>query len=419
MNNFDTQSVKSGTAPVMGEAISRSPTPSMIMPSPGQPGAGSQSNLFQPLLSHSHLKPGHNASLLSYSQTLELYRQNARKTNDPNLQFDFSVFLVEASRQTEDDTQRQELMDEATKLLRQLSGKGHADAQFYLAECYTAGLCSPKGKKEYDKAFPLYVQASKHSHPDAAFEAAKCYEEGLGTRREPAKALQFYRKAATANHPGAMYRLAMAELNGELGLTKNPRDGVKWLKRAAEAATPEYPQAPHELALLHEKGIDNVVFPDAEYAVSLYAQAADLGHAPAAYRLGECYEYGRLGCPQDATLSIHYYTVAAQQGHKEACFALTAWYLVGCPNVLPQSDADAYAWALRAAEKGLPKAEYAIGYFTEVGIGVEKNPEEAMEWYKKAAEHGDKRALHRLNGTMPVEKKKTGKRGSSEECVIS
>lgn len=60
-----------------------------------------------------------------------------------------------------------------------------------------------------------------------------------------------------------MHRLGLAEINGELGLSKRPREGVKWLKRAAELADqvdPPQPQSLHELAVLHEKGIENVVF---------------------------------------------------------------------------------------------------------------------------------------------------------------
>jgi TPR repeat protein len=96
-----------------------------------------------------------------------------------------------------------------------------------------------------------------------------------------------------------------------------------------------------------------------------------------------------MGCPQDSALSIHYYSlspfslppilsridsqltcadIAAQQAHPAACFALTAWYLVGSPGVLPQSDTEAYLWAKKAAELGLAKAEYACGYFTEVRL---------------------------------------------------
>ena len=68
--------------------------------------------------------------------------------------------------------------------------------------------------------------------------------------------------------------------------------------------------------------------------------------------------------------------IAAQQNHRDACFALTAWYLVGSPGVLPQSDTEAYLWARRAAEADLVKAMYAVGYFLEVGIGTPSNMKE-------------------------------------------
>lgn len=58
--------------------------------------------------------------------------------------------------------------------------------------------------------------------------------------------------------------------------------------------------------------------------------------------------------------------IAAQAGHRDACFALTAYYMVGVEGVLPQSDVEAYLWAKKAAEMGLAKAQYAVGYFTEV-----------------------------------------------------
>lgn len=45
---------------------------------------------------------------------------------------------------------------------------------------------------------------------------------------------------------------------------------------------------------------------------------------------------------------------------------------------------------------GLPKAEYAAGYFTEQGIGCRRDPLQANVWYVKAAEHGDERAIARL-----------------------
>lgn len=276
-----------------------------------------------PILDHSHLRPGKEASLLSHERTLELYRANAKKTQDPELQFEFAVFLVDAAKHwpipalepsgvnvldiEKAQNKREDLYREATSLLRKLADRGHMPSQYFLADCYANGIGTAKNKQDFDRAFPLFVLAAKHGHPDASYRAGTCCENGWGCRRETAKALQFFRKAGAALHPGAQYRLGIAELNGELGLSKRPREGVKWLKRSAEHATAEFPHAIHELALLHEKGLDNAVFADFEYAAELLAQASELGYAPSAYRLGECYEYGKMGCPQDPALSIHYY----------------------------------------------------------------------------------------------------------------
>ncbi|WOO84155.1 Protein SKT5 [Vanrija pseudolonga] len=405
----------------------------------------------RPLMDQSHLRPGNSAELLSHDRTLELYRENAKKTNDPEIIFEFAVFMIDAAKSmvapaNPDDPadpanrpnrvvleKRDELVKEATSLLRRLADRGYPDAQYYLADCYANGIGTPRGKQDFDKAFPLFSLAAKHGHPDACYRAGTCCEHGWGTRRESAKAIQYYKKAAVGLHPGAMYRLGTAELNGSLGLSKRPKEGVKWLKRSAEHATEEFPHALHELALLHERGIDNIVFIDLEYAADLLAQASELGYAPSAFKLGECYEYGKMGCPVDAPLSIHYYNIAAQQGHREACFALTAWYLVGAEGVLPQSDTEAYLWAKKAADQGLAKAQYALGYFTETGVGVEPNLANAMKWYRLATDGGDKRAAKRLaqgmsgagalNRRLEVEAMKggggaPGKKEDKGDCII-
>ncbi|KAG6917374.1 hypothetical protein DXG01_002749 [Tephrocybe rancida] len=387
----------------LGVPPSSQATNSIRAPSP--PASG-------PILDHSHLRPGKQAALLSHERTLELYRANAKKTQDPDLQFEFAVFMIDASKSLPIPPstpgnllvveraleKREDLIKEATSLLKRLADRGHAASQYFLADCFANGIGTAKGKQDFDRAYPLFVLAAKHGHPDAAYRAGTCTENGWGCRRESAKALTFFRKAGAAQHPGAMYRLGIAELNGELGLSKSPKEGVKWLKRSAEHASAEFPHALHELALLHERGIENVLFVDFEYSTELLAQAAELGYAPSAYRLGECYEYGKMGCPQDAALSIHYYNIAAQQNHRDACFALTAWYLVGSPGVLPQSDTEAFLWAQKAAEGGLAKAMYAVGYFLEVGIGTNTSLPEAISWYKRATEKGDKRAAQRLKG---------------------
>jgi TPR repeat protein len=45
---------------------------------------------------------------------------------------------------------------------------------------------------------------------------------------------------------------------------------------------------------------------------------------------------------------------------------------------------------------GLVKAQYAVGYFLETGIGCRKDILEANVWYVRAADAGDERARQRL-----------------------
>lgn len=55
-----------------------------------------------------------------------------------------------------------------------------------------------------------------------------------------------------------------------------------------------------------------------------------------------------------------------------------------------------FQWALRAANAGLPKAQFTLGYFYEHGKGCDRNMEYAWKWYEKAAGNEDKRAINKL-----------------------
>lgn len=311
---------------------------------------------------------GNNASLLSTKKTLEMYRVNVKKTNDPTIQYEFAIFMVQTAQGplnastdaaldgSQSDTlassdSRIELLREARHILQKLSDRSYPFAQYYLADGYASGLFS-KGKEDYERAFPLFIAASKHGHAEAGYRAALCYEFGWGTRKDPPKAAQFFRQAASKNHPGAASRLGKACLFGDLGQGVRYKEGIKWLKRAAESADFQYNNAPYELGLLHETGYGDDVFLDESYAAQLFTQSADLGHMEANYRLGDAYEHGKLNCPRDPALSVHFYTGAAQHGHPLALMALCAWYMVGAPPILEKDENEAYEWAKKAADTG-------------------------------------------------------------------
>ncbi|KAG1778670.1 hypothetical protein EV702DRAFT_1094565 [Suillus placidus] len=362
---------------------------------------------------------------------IDQYRLRIKADPDPEAHFLYAKYLIDAAKKIGADAKDQRavkkyrdlLLQESLKTIRRLAEQKEAydEAQFFLANCFGTGSLGLQ--VDHERAYHLYLQAAKQNHAAASYRVAVCNEIGAGTRRDPQRASAFYRKAASLGDTAAMYKLGMILLLGSLGEQKNPREAINWLKRAAEQADEENPHALHELAMLHEMPNSQLVIHDPAYAKSLYEQAARLGYTQSQYKLGQCYEYGTLTCPVDPRRSIAWYTKAAEKGDAEAELALSGWYLTGSEGVLKQSDSEAYLWARKAANKGLSKAEYAVGYYAEVGIGIKQDIEFAKRWYMRAAAQGNKRAMNRLTEMKRMGNKRSNvgrptRQQAKDECVI-
>ncbi|KAK2855651.1 hypothetical protein FQN49_004975 [Arthroderma sp. PD_2] len=337
--------------------------------------------------------------------------QQAARSNpsDHAKQLFLAKKLVEAAIHLVDDNgradaktkakNRERYTIDAYKIAKKLVSAGYPPGMFYMADCYGSGQLGLEVNPK--EAFSLYQSAAKMGHAESAYRLAVCcemgHEGGGGTRRDPMKAVQWYRRAAALGDPPAMYKMGMILIKGLLGQPKNPREALSWLKRAAERADEENPHALHELALLYEnpQGNDSIIR-DENYARELLHQAGELGYKFSQHRLGAAYEYGLIGCPVDPRQSIYWYTQAAAQGEHQSELSLSGWYLTGSDGILQQSDTEAYLWARKAAMAGLAKAEYAMGYFTEVGIGVPTNLDDAKRWYWKASSQNFLKARERL-----------------------
>ena len=126
-------------------------------------------------------------------------------------------------------------------------------------------------------------------------------------------------------------------------------------------------------------------------------KAAYLGFAKAQSKMGLAYELCQLGCEFDPALSLHYSALAAKQGEPEAQMGISKWFLCGFEGIFEKNEELAFTYAQRAAQSGLATAEFAMGYFFEIGIYVPMNLKESRSWYEKAAEHGNKDAGARIN----------------------
>ncbi|KAM3075901.1 hypothetical protein ACMFMG_006581 [Clarireedia jacksonii] len=362
--------------------------------------------------------------------------------NDKETPLLFVKKLVEASEvlvaklpdQRARNKAREKYVFEATKVLKKLREQQHPEAMFYFADCYGRGALGLEVNEK--EAFTLYQSAAKLGHPGAAYRTAVCCElgndEGGGTRKDPLKAIQWYTRAATLGDTPAMYKMGMIKLKGLLGQQQNPREAVVWLKRAAERADPENPHALHELGLLYEapQAGDGALIHDEGYALQLFTQAAELGYKFSQFRLGQAYEYGLFGLAIDARQSIMWYSKAAVQDEHQSELALSGWYLTGHEGILQQSDTEAYLWARKAAMAKLAKAEYAMGYYCEEGIGTPKSLEDAKRWYWRAAAQNFPKAREKLEdlkrnggrqtskGRERISRSKGASTKNNEECLV-
>jgi TPR repeat protein len=116
-------------------------------------------------------------------------------------------------------------------------------------------------------------------------------------------------------------------------------------------------------------------------------RAAYLNFSPAQYKLGHAYEFAEPPFPFDALLSVQYYSLASQQGEIEADMALSKWFLCGAEGAFDKDESLALTFAEKAARKGLPSAEFAMGYYAEVGVGGPKDINAARKWYTRVSDN--------------------------------
>jgi len=116
-----------------------------------------------------------------------------------------------------------------------------------------------------------------------------------------------------------------------------------------------------------------------------FLKAARKGDAEAQYSLGASYEFGG-GAARDVDLAKRWYAKAAAQGHKKAAARLRHLNP-------PQAPAAEDMKALRAAaKKGDAEALFKVGQCMEFGFHGQKDLDEALRCYSRAAAKGHEEA---------------------------
>ena len=222
---------------------------------------------------------------------------------------------------------------------------------------------------------------------------------GMGIKRDDAKAVEWYSRAADRGDREAMFALAMLKIAGRGG----PADRNEAAKLLASSAKLGKAAAAYNLGLLYLEG---QTFPqDLKRAAELFRQAANAGNAEAQYALATFYKEGR-GVEKDLTEAAKLLRAAAIADNVDAEveYAIALYNGTGTPKDVPT----AVALLNRAARQNSPIAQNRLAWVLINGQGAPMDKIEGFKWHliAKTAGKGDPDLDAQLAQLTPIDRAK-------------
>jgi len=185
------------------------------------------------------------------------------------------------------------------------------------------------------------------------------------------------RQAANDSEDPAVWHALGNAYNTRMGTERDPEQGIKWLRRAADVG---YAPAMVSLGL---RLLNPKPSADAAAAIQWFRKAAELGYDGGMVFLGFAYREGD-GVACDHAEAVRWFTKAVDAGDAHSMIHVGRMY-AGYMS----SPAQALPWFLRAAEAGLTESYIWLADLYANPKSEVYNPTEAHKWYRIVAEHSE------------------------------
>ena len=270
--------------------------------------------------------------------------------------------------------------DEAVKWWRMAAEQGFAGAQRNLGICYADGNGVPQS---FEEAVKLYRMAAEQGDGSAQNNLAICYVYGNGVPESLDEAIKWWQKSAKQGNAEAQGNLGRCYYNGE-GVAQSYEEAVKWLSLAVEQGNSE---AMVDLGTCYKNG--KGVPKSYNEAVRLWRKADNRW---AMDEIRTCYEEA-LGVD---SLMVEGYKIDAEGSYLQPLMQSNLAYCYYYGIYVPQSYDEAVKWWRKAAENGGLRGMNELGVCYAKGYGVPQSYAEAVKWWRKAAEKDYGEALYNL-----------------------
>ena len=220
--------------------------------------------------------------------------------------------------------------------------------------------------------------AAAAGDPDAALFLGVVYDVGQGAPQDAAQAADWYSRAAGLGSVPAMFNLGVFYDIGR-GVGRDQAQAVRWYERAAEQG---YARAEYNLALIYQGEPANSQ--DRKRAQYWFWRAANHGITAARSHLAGYAAPPRATVPRRAESP-------GLESFQQAQLALL--------SRKPDEIGRAASLFRTAAEHDNPLAAYDLAYCYENAIGVPRNMNEALRWYRRAASTARDEGLRSIAST--------------------
>ncbi len=271
---------------------------------------------------------------------------------------------------------------QALQELQQMADQGYEKAQWRLGFMYERGLGVDV---DYQQARNWYGKALAQGSGEALARIGFMYERGLGVAQDYNKAAEYYLQALPAGSGFGIAQLGYLYFIGQ-GVDRDYDKAVAYYRMAADKNNG---LGMARLGQAYAKGI--VVSKDYNQAAELFRRAAERGNGLGMAHLGDLYLKGD-GVAKDEREALRLYKAAALQTNPHGIARLGSMYEEGRGGL--DRDVDkAIELYRKGAELGSTFGEMRLGRAYMKGIGVRKDRNEALKWFRLAADKGHPKAI--------------------------
>lgn len=263
-------------------------------------------------------------------------------------------------------------------------------AMYNLGVCYFHGS---HGEKDQAKACELYRKAADGGLCEAQHDLGRCYENGEGLAKNAQEALRWYKAAGDNGSKDA--KLKLLELTETLGSAAtsllSEEDKENWLWESANQGNPE---SGYRYALY----LKDMAEPNWKDAVAWLGYAGKNGHEPAWIELAKWYEEGRgveggKGVEKDLIEAASIYLSAHERGCPVENDVLRCLKECFENQLFPDG---AEEWLNKQSRRNNPKVMMVLATYWRSDKPGGRNFNEALKWYRKACDLGDREAQYQL-----------------------